>query len=74
MRWPVCLFDGVDPLDGALRPVLAIAIDVFLLREAAEGVLVRRVDLLALLLEELDRLLFLRIILGGTCVEDFVGL
>src|SRR4029077_7058039 len=45
------LLDGVVALGRALRPVAAVFVDVALLREGAEGALVRRVDLLAVLLE-----------------------
>ena len=68
------LLDRVDALERALRPVVAVLVDVRLLREGAEGVLVGRVDLLAFLLEELDRLLLLRVVLRGVVVERLVGL
>src|SRR5262245_64190325 len=48
------LLDGVDLLDGALRPVFAVFVDVLLLRKAAERGDVRRVHFLAFLLEVLE--------------------
>ena len=61
-------------LERALRPFVAVLVEVLLLREGAEGVLVGRVDLLAFLLEELDRLLLLRVVLRRARVERLVGL
>ena len=48
----------VDALERALRPIVAVFVDVALLREGAEGGEVGRVDLLAFFLEELERLPF----------------
>src|SRR6266480_2804199 len=50
----------VDPLERALGPVLAVLVEVLLLGKCAERIEVRRVDLLALRLEEVQRLFFLR--------------
>src|SRR3954452_23391624 len=55
------LLDGVDRIERVLRPVLAVAVGVLLLRERAEGGHVRRVDLLAFLLEVLECLGLLRV-------------
>src|SRR5262245_30306834 len=52
---PGPLLHGVDALERAPRPVVRVLVEIFLLRERTEGVLVRRVDLLAFLLEEVDR-------------------
>src|SRR5881409_3705650 len=51
-------FDGVDALDCPPRPLARVSVQIALLRECPEGILVGRVDLLALTLEKLDRFPF----------------
>src|SRR5947209_18267742 len=55
LRWQdncaVELFDLVDPLERALRPVFAVLVDVALLCERTKCVLIRLVYLLAFLSE-----------------------
>src|ERR1043165_4629856 len=53
--------DRVDLFHCAFRPVGAVFVGIFLLGERPEGVEVRRVDLLAFLLEVFERLGFLGI-------------
>src|SRR5947209_17181841 len=53
--------DGVDRIERTLGPVLAVAIDVLLLRKRSERGDVRRIDLLAFLLEVIERLGLLRV-------------
>src|SRR5688572_6741184 len=52
--------DGVDALERALRPLVAVFLEVLLLRVAAEGVDVGRVHLAAFRLEVVEDLLLLR--------------
>src|SRR5262245_55358866 len=68
--WLMPLLDRVDLLECALGPITAVFIDVPLLGKGAERILVGLVDRLAFLLEELDRFLLLRVVLGGTRVEN----
>ena len=67
------LFDRVDFLKRAFRPVVGVFVDIFFLREGAERILVRRVDLLAFLLEELDSFLFLGVIFRSIRIERLIG-
>src|SRR5215510_1094530 len=54
--------DGVDALDCTSRPLAGVLVQIALLRECAEGILVGRVDLLALAPEKLDRFPFLHVV------------